>query len=214
VYHLLTIKSGGFGLWQFITRTSGGGKGIVKIVSPTEQRVKWWHLAYKNWKAENLQDSNKDAATYCDTFIRNKQRTDPEGTNGLRKKKGGAGRQYYDRRAFAPINQISFLRTKIGKKSDVSDIVSSMDNGTKNGIFAPWGAVYLEHSWISGLNYEIIKKVFTEGTGRDSSELDAWILSSVPAESDARKVDITDQSGRQKIEMFVKDSKKYDIIYK
>ena len=153
-------------------------------------------------------------ATSCDTFIRKKQRTDPEGTNGLRKKKGGAGRQYYDRRAFAPINQISFLRTKIGKQTDVSDIVSSMDNGTKNGIFAPWGAVYLEHSWISGLDYEIIKKVFTEGTGRPSSELDAWILSSVPAQSDARKVDITDQSGRQKIEVFVKDSKKYDIIYK
>ena len=89
-----------------------------------------------------------------------------------------------------------------------------MDNGTKNGIFAPWGAVYLEHSWISGLDYEIIKKAFTEGTGRPSSELDAWILSSVPAQSDARKVDTTDQSGRQKIEVFVKDSKKYDIIYK
>jgi hypothetical protein len=212
---LLTIKSGAFGLWQFVTRTSAGGTGVVKIVSPTPERTKWWKLAYKNWLADKIQDTNPtNKATFCDDFIRNKQRTDPEGTIGLRTKKGGAGRQYYDRRAFAPINQISFLRTKIGKKTDVSDIVNSMDNGTRNGIFAPWGAVYLEHSWISGLDYELIKKVFTQGTGRDSSELDAWVLASVPANSDARKIDTTDQNGRQKIEVFVKDSKKYEIIYK
>lgn len=205
---------GAFGLWQFGTRVKDGGAGIVKIVSPTEERIKFWQLTYKDWKKEKLIDNNKTSPKYCDTFIRNKQRTDPEGVNGLRKKKGGAGRQYYDRRAFAPINQISFLRTKIGKKIDVSDIVDSMDNGTKNGIFAPWGSVYLEHSWISGLNYDIIKQVFTEGTGRDSSELDAWILASVPANSDARKIDHTDANGRQKIEVFVKDSKIYEIIYK
>lgn len=127
---------------------------------------------------------------------------------------GGAGRQYYDRRAFAPINQIAFLRMKIGKTEDVSEIISSMDNGTKNGIFAAWGSGYLEHSWISKLDYELIKKVYTEGTGKDSSELDNWILASVPENSDARKIDYDDSEKRQKIEVFVKTSKKYTIIYK
>ncbi len=205
---------GAFGLWQFGTRVKDGGAGVVKIVSPTEERIKFWQLTYRDWKKEKLIDNNKSSPRYCDTFIRNKQKTDPEGINGLRKKKGGAGRQYYDRRAFAPINQISFLRTKIGHKTDVSDMVDSMDNGTKNGIFAPWGSGYLEHSWISGLKYDVIKQVFTEGTGRNSSELDAWILASVPADSDARKIDHTDANGRQKIEVFVQDSKIYEIIYK
>lgn len=211
---MFAIDSGAFGLWQFVTRTSAGGANPVVVVSPTKERLKWWKLAYKNWKRDNVQDTNPQAATYCDTFIRNKQRTDPEGTVGLLTSKGGAGRQYYDRRAFAPINQIAFLRVKIGYKTDVSEVISSMDNGTRNGIFAAWGSVYLEHSWISGLDYELIKKVFTEGTGRDSSELDEWILANVPQNSDARKIDTTDQNGRQKIEVFVKDSKKYEIIYK
>lgn len=189
---------GAFGLWQFITRIGGGGGARYKIVSPSSEMIKLWHIAYKDWKKEKLIDTNEKSPVYCDTFIRNKQRTDPEGSVGSKAKTGGAGRQYYDRRAFAPINQISFLRTKIGKKTDVTDIVDSMDNGTKNGIFAPWGAVYLEHSWISGLKYDLIKQVYTEGTGKDSSVLDAWILANVPQNSDARKIDTSDPSRKTK----------------
>lgn len=186
----------------------------MRIVSPDVERVKWWQLAYKDWKSANIQDTNSKSNTYCDTFIREAQQKDPEGTDGSQSKKGGGGRQYYDKRAFAPINQISFLRTKIGKKPDVSDVVDSMDNGTKNGIFGPWGSGYLEHSWVSGLDYELIKQVYTEGTGNDSSVLDNWILTNVPEKSDVRNIDYDDAEQRQKIEVFVKTSKKYTIIYK
>jgi hypothetical protein len=189
-----TNDSGFWSMWQLGSRTNAGGLNVVKLPLPTEERIKFWKLAYKNWKEQGLTDQT------ADDFIRNLQKNDP--TNN-------AGRQYFDERAFIPINQVYALRAKFG----ASTIGKRFDKLTNGGasLLAPWGEGYLYHGWLSKVRYSDAKNAYTKATGKSETELRNWLLENVPASSRSRNPD--PMTGKSTLESWL-DGKEYSIIYR
>ena len=198
-----TNKSGFVGLFQLGTRTNSGGLNKTKLVIPNEEVLEMWKLAYKDWEKDGLHlMTNKEK----DLFIRDKQRNDP--TNN-------AGRQYWDRRAFIPINQLYMFRSKQNKTELTRLDVISKAMGKQ------WGDSFLYHGFISGgwnsgpragkNIYSYAKDVYTRQTGKSSDVLANWVLDRMPEESRSRNPDpITKKST---LESWL-DGKVYRPLYK
>lgn len=188
-----TNDSGFWGLWQFPSRNNAGGLNIVHIQVPAMEKIQFWKLAYKNWKQEGLTPETSDA------FIRNLQKNDPT---------KNAGRQYFDERAFIPINQVYALRGKF-VAYDMSQKIDKIKRGNSS-LLIPWGETFLYHGWLSKVRYSDIKDVYTKATGKSENQLRDWILDNMPQNSRSRNPDPI--TGKSTLESWL-DGKIYSIIY-
>jgi hypothetical protein len=191
-----TNDSGFVGLWQLGTRTNSGGLVKVTLTIPSTETVDMWTLAYLPWKFAGL------TVDKADDIIRNIQKGDPT---------GNAGRAYWDPRAFIPLNQIAMLRAKFNRPDIANDRIEAIGRKSSQSVLYPWGDGFLEHGWLSGLNYERLRTIYQQGTGDKPENLDAWILFTVNGDSATREVD--PENNRPKLQNWVQDFKYYDIIY-
>lgn len=189
-----TNDSGFWGLWQLASRNNQGGLTVVELQLPDKHRTKFWKLAYKNWKEEGLTEATSDA------FIRNIQKNDP--TNN-------AGRQFFDERAFIPINQVYALRAKFGART-LSKRFDKLSNGSAS-LLIPWGDSFLYHGWLSKVRYRDARDAYTKATGKSEETLRAWVLENVPANSRSRNPDPI--TGKTTLESWL-DGKEYSIRYR
>ena len=188
-----TNKYGFWSLWQLGSRTKEGGTNVVALQVPSEEKIQFWKLAYSNWKQEGLTVENADA------FIKNLQFNDPT---------GNAGRQYFDQRAFIPINQVYALRAKFGA-STINKRFDKLSNGSAS-LLDPWGERYLYHGWLSGVRFKDARDAFVKGTGKTEEYLKSWILQNMPTNSRSRNPDPI--TGKSTLESWM-DGKEYSIIY-
>jgi len=198
-----TNSSGFVGLLQVGTRSNSGGLNKTKLVIPNEEVLEMWKLAYAEWKRDGLDQMTNEQR---DAFIRDKQRNDP--TNN-------AGRQYWDRRAFIPINQLYMFRSKQGKTELIR-----LDTISK-AMGKAWGDSFLYHGFISGgwtrgpragkNTYWYAQDVYKRLTGKSADDLANWVLRVFPQDSRSRNPDpITKKSSLQS---WI-DGKIYKPIYK
>jgi hypothetical protein len=189
-----TNDSGFWGLWQLASRNNAGGLTVVELQVPSKDRIKFWKLAYKNWREAGLTEATSD------NFIRNIQKNDP--TNN-------AGRQFFDERAFIPINQVYALRAKFGARS-ITKRFDKLSNGSAS-LLVPWGDSFLYHGWLSGVRFSDAKDAYIKATGKTEDQLRRWILENVPANSRSRNPDPT--TNKTTLESWL-DGKQYGVIYK
>jgi hypothetical protein len=189
-------KHGFVGLWQLGTRTGGaggqasGGGNKVKLVIPQEQIIEMWKLGYREWQAAGLNAKN------CDPFIRNKQYNDPAGKNGL---------QFWDRRAFCPLNQIYMLRGKFGQYDTIKPV-----NGLSKGLISPWGETFLYHGWLSGVSFQKAADAYTKCTGKSRDVLANWVIANYP--KNVRSAGTDPITGKAIVRSWI-EGKSYGIIY-
>lgn len=193
-----TNDSGYMGLLQTGTRIKSGDTGGADVVEfidekGNKEKVRVWKMAYTPWK------KNKLTQETADQWIINVQKNDPN-----------AGRQFYDKRMFIPINQITLLRAKFSRPN-LNDKIVYIGSNRGNSCLAPWGDGFLEHGWISGLKYENVRQIYTKATGKNADLLDKWILKYTNKDSDTRKID--PENNKQKLENWVKNKKYYPINY-
>jgi hypothetical protein len=189
-----TNDSGFWSMWQLGTRTKQGGTNVFEIQVPSQEKIEFWKLSYKNWKEENL------TVDTIDNFVRPLQKNDPS---------KNAGRGFFDERAFIPINQVWALRAKLGAKG-LKFKFNKLTNGNLSLLDA-WGERFLYYGWVSKVPYSIVRNAYTKGTGKSESVLRAWLLQNIPQNSRIRNPDPT--TGKTILESWL-DGKVYTpVIY-
>lgn len=186
-------KSGFWGMWQVGTTIASGGSVTAKFPVPTEEVLPFWKLGFAQWKEMGINESN-----YLD-FHRKYRSNDPN-----------AGRQYFDKRTFIPLNQVIGLRAKFNRK-DLSKQISVLGKSKGTSILHPYGEGFLYFGWLSKVEWKIAADIYKKMTGKSSDDLSDWMLKQVAQDSRTRNIDPI--TGKTILESWM-DGKKYPIIYK
>lgn len=188
-----SINTSGFwGLWQVATSPRAGGWVTAKFPVPTEEVLPFWKLGFANWKEMGINEEN-----YRDFQIKYRS-NDPN-----------AGREYFDKRTFIPLNQVIGLRAKFNRK-DLSKQISVLGKSKGTSILHPYGEGFLYFGWLSKVEWSIISNVYKKMTGKSPDDLSEWILKQVAQDSRTRNID--PETGKTILESWM-NGKKYPIIY-
>lgn len=149
-----------FGMFQINLKTdSGHGKKTFDLPLPSLNRVLGWQLAFKDWQANGINDSNfmTEAFNYA------------EGLSSSDKI------ALFDPNVFIPINQSYMLHTVI-RSQPFSGI--KLGSVVESGyIFSPWGDYGggPPYGWITNLRFSAAVELYQGASGTEQ-QLKQWVL--------------------------------------
>ena len=194
---------GALGLWQVSTMPNAdGGLAEAVLLYPEKIKTNYWKLALPDL-------TNLTSVTEISAEIR--KRTDPSNP--------GNGIDKYDQRCWNLINQVSLLRSKIGRGNNLKQPITDLP-------IEPWGDTYLKYGFISStenslMTFSDVLSVYQKMTGKSERELKTWIVTKMNSKTNNSKagvgkksptLQIDPKNGKTVLDNWF-DGKKYPIVH-
>lgn len=201
--YIVQPKVGALGLWQVSTMPNAdGGLAEAVLLYPEKIKTNYWKLALPDL-------TNLTSVTEISAEIR--KRTDPSNP--------GNGIDKYDQRCWNLINQVSLLRSKIGRGNNLKQPITDLP-------IEPWGDTYLKYGFISStenslMTFSDVLSVYQKMTGKSERELKTWIVTKMTSKTNNSKagvgkksptLQIDPENGKTVLDNWF-DGKKYPIVH-